>query len=94
MSPQALRNAASVIVARNLTKNVVTATVSWDEKNQLLELQYFVAGAIGDKEQECCEVSLAELAAEFPDILKAETACLDEQLLPGNPRGEVIFRRG
>lgn len=93
MNPQALRNAATAIVAQNLTENVVAATVAWDERVQLLELKYFFVGTISDDDRESCELCMTELIAEFPEVLSCETACLDEDLLSGNQRGEVVFRR-
>lgn len=71
----------------------MAATVTWNEWGQSLELQYFFAGAISDDDRELCEICMCELIAEFPEVLSCETACLDENMLAGHQRGEVVFRQ-
>ncbi len=76
MERQQLERAAKVISARNVTPNVKMVTIGWDSANAKLTLRYYTDTAPSDDDEEFCEIALAELIAEFPDIRKADTACL------------------
>ncbi len=68
-----LANSSRFIVARNLTPNVAAAFVHWDDKQRHLRLTYVFDRTPSDADEEELELSMAELIADFPDIVSADT---------------------
>jgi len=71
-----LQRTASLIAKGNVTPQVACVSVDWDGVAGKLTVNYFVDGSINDDERELCELTVAELVAEFPEIRKADTQCL------------------
>ncbi|GAB2469062.1 hypothetical protein GCM10027082_20720 [Comamonas humi] len=75
MKPEHLINAATSIVERNRSPNLIEARVAWDGSTGVLSLAYVTRKEPSDDDEELCELSMTELLAEFPDVVTAETAC-------------------
>jgi hypothetical protein len=72
MDEHSLHSAATYIVARNLTQNVMGAAVQWDAARAHLCLLYACASTPTEKDEENMELAMAELLAQFADIRTAE----------------------
>lgn len=93
MTNQELMNASSFIARRNLNEKVIGVTVNWDAGISKLTVTYYVDGVVSDEERELCELTLAELLAEFSDVKLADSQCLDAHSELGELRGLVYFRK-
>jgi len=82
MNEERFANASRVIVARNVADRVVYVTTSFAEHDAMLRVVYFFEGAPTDDEIELCELACSELIAEFSEIRRAETGCVDVSELP------------
>jgi hypothetical protein len=71
-----LLSTARVIVARNLTKNVCMAAVTWFPTQGKLCLCYQTVRPPSEKDAEETEIAMAELLAEFPEVIDCETVCI------------------
>lgn len=96
MNNHALFNAASLIAKNNLSDKVISITVTWDEEISKLTVTYFVDGSVSEEEQDLCELTLAELLAEFSDIQLADGQCVShvhsELVEQGQQKGLVYHR--
>ena len=63
-----LITSAKTIVRRNLSANVVAASIEWHAVKGKLVLTYHMQNAHSEDDEEWCSLVLAELEAEFPDI--------------------------
>jgi len=77
MNANSLRNAARLIAAGNRNHRVTGVAVNWHAASATLTVTYYVDGAPADEERELCELTAAELIAEFPDIASVRMQCLD-----------------
>lgn len=77
MKTETLQWAAKTIAARNLTEKTVAVTTTWDNKNSRLVVTYYFDGKVTDDDEEISELALTELLAEFPDVVLAESHCID-----------------
>lgn len=92
MEMTSLKLAAATIVARNVSPNTSAASVEWCDSSRCLRLHYFVDAPPSDEDEGDVELSMVELLAEFPDVLKAETS-----MTVGHPdhkhSGALVFLR-
>jgi hypothetical protein len=92
MEIASLKLAAATIVARNVSPNVGAALVEWTDSSRCLRLHYFVNATPSEQDAGDVELSMAELLAEFTDVLNAETSLTVG--LPGHEHsGSVVFVR-
>ncbi|CAP45194.1 conserved hypothetical protein [Bordetella petrii] len=77
MDYQALMNASRWIAKNNLTDKVCAVRVGWDNDTSKLTVIYYVDGPPTEDEEDECEITMAELLAQFPDVVQADTECLD-----------------
>ena len=75
MDKDQLLRAARVIVARNLTSNVLLVLVDWLPGQAKLVLSYLTLQPPREEDREEAEVSMTELLAEFPEVADCETVC-------------------
>lgn len=76
MNYQDLIESSSIIAKRNLTDKVLAVTVIWENEISKLTVTYYVNGAVTDDEEEWCELTYAEITAEFPDVMIGDTRCI------------------
>lgn len=93
MKPEHLFNAAALIVEGNRSPNLVEARVAWDGPTQVLSLAYGTRERPSHEDKEWCELSMAELLADFPEVVTAETACFIVGTRIQNVAGLVVFPR-
>lgn len=93
MKPEHLLNAATLIVDRNRSPNLVEARVAWDGPTQVLSLAFGTRERPSDEDKEWCELSMAELLAEFPEVVTAETSCFIVGTRIQNLASLVVFQR-
>ena len=72
------KKSAEFIAKRNVSERVVRVIASFDEIVQHLSVVYIVDSEPCDDDREDCELTCAELIAEFPEIRTAETTCVSE----------------
>ncbi|MCD0505058.1 hypothetical protein [Bordetella petrii] len=77
MDVRELMAASRAIARHNVTDNVLAVAVAWDETASQVTVAYYVDGPPRDDERELCELTLAELLAQFPAIRQARTQCVD-----------------
>lgn len=75
MNIEVLREEAACIANRNLNERVVRVLVSFDPDTSTLRVVYCIDGEPIDDDWEECELTFAELAAAFPEIIRGETHC-------------------
>ncbi|MDI3382562.1 hypothetical protein ACFPPF_16370 [Xenophilus aerolatus] len=93
METEHLLNAATLIVERNRSPNLVEAWVAWDGVTQALSLAYLTAEAPSHDDEEWCELSMAELLAEFSDVAIARTGCFLVGTHAQNGASRRVFAR-
>lgn len=76
MDKTKLYSVGRVIVARNLTKHVLAATVAWETETSKLSIRYYVDRDPHEDDEEEIEIALAELMGEFPETALASTECI------------------
>jgi hypothetical protein len=65
--------AVHAIVGRNRTDNVREAAFRWAASECRLDLGYYTLSAPTPADAELCELSMAEILGEFPEIKAAST---------------------
>ena len=95
MDQQKLQASSQCIVRRNLTNNVAGAAIEWRPLQSELVLTYYVVSSPTEEDSEECEISMAELLAAFPQILKAETKLVQihNDSVPLDAVNTLIFQR-
>lgn len=90
-----LKNAAEWIVKLNLTDRVRAVRVVWENATSRLTVLYYVDGPPTDAEEEECEITMAELLAQFPEIKIATTQCLDcaAEPIDFSQLPDLVYRR-
>lgn len=81
MNRSALLKSAEFIAKRNVSEQVNRVIVTFDENTSHLSILYCLDGDPSDTDRDDCELTCAELIAEFPDIETADTACIPIQEL-------------
>ena len=76
MELAAFKKSAAFIAQRNVSERVACVLASFDLTSGSLRLVYCTDTQPTDDDWEDCELSCAELIAEFPDITHAETDCV------------------
>jgi hypothetical protein len=76
MNNQSLLNASREISKNNINNHVVAVAVNWNNEISEIIVNYYVDSLITDEEVELCELTTAELLAEFSDIKKAQSECI------------------
>jgi len=67
-----LLNSAKAVVRRNVSANVVAASIEWQALERKLVLTYYTHSTHSGDDEEWCSLALAELEAEFPDVRLSE----------------------
>ena len=94
MDTNALARAASLIAKGNVNSSISAVRLDWNSALLRVSVLYFVDGDVSDDERELCELTLAELLAEFPEIRTAETQCLPTIDEAAYAPTISIYRRG
>ncbi|SEL60169.1 hypothetical protein SAMN05216359_1123 [Roseateles sp. YR242] len=77
MNTEALAKASKLIAARNVNSRVKSVKVGWDAVTSKLTVAYYIDREPSEEEIELCELSMGELLAEFPEVITADTKCVD-----------------
>ena len=95
MNLKELASAATLIAKRNTSADVAAVSVVWDECSSKLTVAYYLDDTTSKEAQELCELTIAELLAEFTDVKLAASHYIDSQgagdlrRLPG-----LVYARG
>lgn len=79
MNSKELIGAATLIAKCNASDDVAAVSVAWDERSSKLTVTYYVDDTTSEAAQELCELTIAELLAEFADVKLAASHCIDSQ---------------
>ncbi len=93
MKQEAFKTSAEFIAKRNVSDRVLRVIVSFDRREAHLKVIYHLRCDPEESDYEDCELTCAELVAEFPEIKVAETRCVSDAVC-GNDIGdigEVVF---
>nr|CAS02529.1 putative integron gene cassette protein [uncultured bacterium] len=89
MKEEDLLRASRVIVARNVTPQICLAAIAWHSSDGKLSLYYYTHQEPTDQDTGQVEITMTELLAEFPDVLKCETSCT--QWFGHAAAGHIVF---
>jgi hypothetical protein len=75
MNVDIFKNSATSIIMRNISERIVRVIVGFVSTSGELNLTYLTESRPVDDDWDECELSCAELIAEFPEINRAKTDC-------------------
>jgi hypothetical protein len=94
MNSEALLNAATFIVRQNASANLISASVEWDRSIACLTITSIFECDPSEDDLEHGELSVAELLAEFPDVVTVETKYkADTGQTQHSPDAMVVYQR-
>ena len=93
MNEVEFRKSAECIAKRNITDRVISIVVTFDQRTGKLKVIYCLCGEPREGDRENCELTCAELIAEFPEVKLAETLCVPITQCPEESSGigGVVF---
>jgi hypothetical protein len=89
------KKSGEFIADRNVSDRVLRVVITFEQHEGRLRVVYCLRGEPTEEDCEDCELTCAELVAEFPEIKMAETRCIpiSEYVISDNDIGEVVFSR-
>ena len=93
MHSSSLVTAARLIVARNLTPNVAGVSVTFDGKCGHMVVSYYLHGPATDDDEEWRELTVGELAGEFPEIRTASSSFGSAEEMKDKEPETLVFVR-
>jgi hypothetical protein len=76
MTQSEFLKSAQFIAKRNVSELVAQVLVSFEQSTATVHVIYLTKSIPSEAEVEWCELTCAELIAEFPEIKHADTKCL------------------
>jgi len=92
MELAAFKKSAAFIAQRNVSERVDRVFASFDPSKGSLRLVYCTRSEPATDDWEDCELTCAELIAEFPEIIHAETECVSTDKCTAE-NGLVVFAK-
>ena len=93
METTEFKESAQFIARRNVSARVARVMASFDSNSGNLSVIYCTEGEPTDDDVEDCELTCAELIAEFPQIRTAETKCVSSEQCAPDDDEAVVFRK-
>ncbi|MEN3378452.1 MAG: hypothetical protein V7604_3807 [Hyphomicrobiales bacterium] len=93
MEATEFKESAQFIARRNVSARVVRVMASFDPNSGNLSVIYCTKGEPTDDDVEDCELTCAELIAEFPQIRTAETKCVSSEQCAQSDEEAVVFSK-
>ncbi|WP_340647046.1 hypothetical protein [Phenylobacterium sp.] len=93
MDEEVFRRSAQLIARRNLNDRINRVLANFNSKDGMLNVIYCVEGDPSDDDIEECEITCAELIAEFPEIREARTLCVSVAQCEHFNVDDVVFSK-
>jgi len=95
MEENTLRRSAEIIAGRNISDRVLRVVVTFNSSKGQLRVVYCLASEPTEDDEDDCELTCAELIAEFPEIVIAETSCIpiEQYSATEDETNAVVFSR-